>query len=382
MPAAAAALADARPIAAERPLAPALFASLASFCSVVGLYWDVSWHVSVGRDSFFTYPHAVIYLGGVSAGIAGAWLFARSTFGAGRSEGVTVWGMRGPVGGFAIGWGALTMLAAAPFDDFWHAAYGIDARVLSPPHVCLDIGLLTIELGALAIVCTHRSAAGKTRRNAVWAVCLAGLLMTGLLELVTELLSRTYMHTGLFYRTAAMMVPLVLVVAGEVSELRFGCTLATGLYSGLRLVMLWVLPLFHAEPRLGPVLHVNPHFVGPEFPLLLIVPALAIDLVRPRLDGSNLIHALVTGSLFYFLLLALQWPFGDFLNSPAARNAFFGCNQFGYFTNEHSPYFLGQFTTLETHSRFWLNLVVAWPLAIAMAYVGRPFGRWLANLRR
>ena len=44
--------------------------------------------------------------------------------------------------------------------------------------------------------------------------------------------------------------------------------------------LIWILPLFPAEPKLGPVLNPVTQFVPPNFPLLLIVPAFAIDLVR------------------------------------------------------------------------------------------------------
>ena len=40
------------------------------------------------------------------------------------------------------------------------------------------------------------------------------------------------------------------------------------------IVFLWILPLFPAEPKLGPVYHPVTHFIPWEFPLLLIIPAL------------------------------------------------------------------------------------------------------------
>jgi len=32
------------------------------------------------------------------------------------------------------------MLASAPFDDWWHNAYGLDVRIISPPHMVLAAG--------------------------------------------------------------------------------------------------------------------------------------------------------------------------------------------------------------------------------------------------
>ena len=41
------------------------------------------------------------------------------------------------------------MLASAPFDDWWHNAYGLDVRIISPPHMVLAAGFFGIELGTV-----------------------------------------------------------------------------------------------------------------------------------------------------------------------------------------------------------------------------------------
>src|ERR1044071_9408850 len=41
------------------------FVTLASLLSSIGIMWDFSWHVSIGRDKFLTPPHIVIYLGAI-----------------------------------------------------------------------------------------------------------------------------------------------------------------------------------------------------------------------------------------------------------------------------------------------------------------------------
>ena len=45
-----------------------MFAGIAS--GVIGGHWDISWHMSVGRDSFWTPAHLMIQLTGVLVGIA------------------------------------------------------------------------------------------------------------------------------------------------------------------------------------------------------------------------------------------------------------------------------------------------------------------------
>src|ERR1700761_3958843 len=53
---------------------------LAITSSSIGGAWDVSWHRSIGRDTFWTPAHMAIYACGVLAGIICAWLIAEGTF--------------------------------------------------------------------------------------------------------------------------------------------------------------------------------------------------------------------------------------------------------------------------------------------------------------
>src|SRR5207253_8500467 len=110
---------------------------IAATSAVVGVMWDISWHRSIGRDTFWTPAHLAIYLGGVLAGAACGWLVLRTTFSATVEEqaaGVTFWGFRGPLGAWVAIWGALAMLASGPFDNWWHNAYGLDVKVRSEEH--------------------------------------------------------------------------------------------------------------------------------------------------------------------------------------------------------------------------------------------------------
>src|SRR5438876_324800 len=46
----------------------------------IGAHWDVSWHASIGRDTFWTPAHLAIYLCGVLAGIACGYLILSTSF--------------------------------------------------------------------------------------------------------------------------------------------------------------------------------------------------------------------------------------------------------------------------------------------------------------
>jgi hypothetical protein len=89
-----------------------------------------------------------IYLGGVVAGLASGWVVLKTTFAGTATErgcGIKVWGLKGPLGAFLAAWGGIAMITSAPFDDWWHNAYGLDTEILSPPHVVLALGIGVIQ---------------------------------------------------------------------------------------------------------------------------------------------------------------------------------------------------------------------------------------------
>src|SRR2546421_12068308 len=83
-------------------------AAFAVTSAYIGGYWDISWHRSIGRDSFWSAPHLAIYACGVLAGLSSAYLIFATTFGrvtAFRDASVRIWGFSGPAGAFIAAWG-------------------------------------------------------------------------------------------------------------------------------------------------------------------------------------------------------------------------------------------------------------------------------------
>src|SRR5256885_5881101 len=129
------------------------------------------------------------------------------------------------------------------------------------------------------------------------------------------------MHTAHFYFVLATAVPLILAGVARASRYKWAATVITGVYSIFVLLIGWILPLFPAEPNLGPVYHQVTQFTPPEFPLLLIFPAIALDLIWERTARWGILkQALVSAVVFLAVFAAVQWPFANFLASPAARN--------------------------------------------------------------
>ena len=78
--------------------------------AMIGAHWDISWHRSIGRDTFWTAPHIAIQLCGIIAGITCGYLILWTTFTQSqlRANSVNVLGFRGPLGAFICAWGGFT----------------------------------------------------------------------------------------------------------------------------------------------------------------------------------------------------------------------------------------------------------------------------------
>jgi hypothetical protein len=356
--------------------------------AMVGTQWDISWHRSIGRDSFWTPAHICIHLCGVLAGISSGYLILNTTFRADsplRKCSVAMWGFRGPLGAFIAAWGGIAMITSAPFDNWWHDAYGLDVKILSPPHMVLAAGILAVHIGALLLILGQMNRAEGTlrRRLQILFLYVGGMILVCLTTVQMELVFRSTMHTAHFYRVVCIVTPLVFAVVGRASGHRWGATGAASVYTAFLILLNWILPLFPAEPKLGPVYYPVTQFTPPEFPLLVIVPAIALDMLWLRTARwGQLAQAVVSGIVFLGVFAAAQWPFADFLMSPWARNWFFGTKYFGYYVAADSTYAHYEFFPSEPTAAFLREIASALVIATIMSWLGLWWGAWMRRVRR
>jgi hypothetical protein len=356
---------------------------------VIGGHWDISWHMSVGRDTFWTPAHILIQMTGVLVGIACGYMILTTTFGAdatAQNASVKIWGFRGPLGAFVATWGCIAMLTSAPFDNWWHNAYGLDVKIVSPPHTLLSIGSFAIKVGALALMAglMNRSV-NKVRRMLLWLSVFVGAVCVS--QLVTILTIPTWpvnMHTAKCYLAVAIAIPPALLGTSWGLGRRWACTLVAATYTAIALAFQWILPLIPAEPKLGPVYQHITHLIPLRFPLLLIVPAVMLDLLWNKTEKwRSWKLAAVSGPVFVLSFLAVQWPFANFLMSPAARNWFFGMAYFAYFDPAGFLYDPYKFQIAEkTRGEFWAVMAVALLVSIVTARLGLAWGDWMRRMRR
>lgn len=373
----------------------------ASFCVITGLIWDICWHMSIGRDGLLSPPHLVIYLGAVVAGLFSGYEILRKTFWGNdieKAASVKIWGFfYSSLGSLFCVWGALSMLTSAPFDDWWHNTYGLDVTILSPPHTVLILGIIGIQFGAMISVIAVKNqmklfdSFGQERAKVLdktlfWLFALsAGFLLTIWFTLISEELGRMRVHRSSYYIFAGAAFPLLLIAVGKAVSHKWAVTAVAGVYTALMLGTLWIIPLFPAEPKLGPILNHITHYQGFHFPLLLIAPAIVIDTLRYRFAHWNDWKlTLLLGVAFLAVFFAVQWFFGGFLmESPYARNWFFG-SHYWYFGNDPNweyRYKFGPWMVEET-PELLKGLGIALVLTLISTRIGLAWGNWMHKIQR
>lgn len=359
--------------------------------ATIGAAWDVSWHRSIGRDSFWTPAHMMIYLCGVLAGIVGLWLVAQTTLrrdAALRAASVSVFGLRAPLGVFLAGWGGVAMLTSAPFDNWWHNAYGLDVKIVSPPHALLILGIRAVSFGMLFLILAamnRASDAGAHNFSTLQKLFLylGGLAVGGQMFFLQEYTWDVELHRVVAYVAMAIAVPVLFATFWQASRFRWAATTTAAVYTVTLLLEILILPLFPAQPKLGPVFFPVTHMVPAKFPPLIIVPALALDLFWQRTRQWKLWQiALVSGIVFVAVLFAVEWPFAKFLLSRASENRFFGSAYFDY----------GARADGYDRLRHWFRPDSGWGLAFGLlraalyaaisTWLGLAFGRWMRKVQR
>ena len=212
---------------------------LAVTSASIGGAWDVSWHRSIGRDSFWTPAHMAIYACGVLAAVVCGYLILVTTFGrlgaAMRAVSVKVLGFRAPLGAFLAAWGGVAMLTSAPFDNWWHAAYGLDVKIVSPPHTLLILGIRGVAVGVLFLILAEMNrarAAGRTNFSSLQRLFLylGGLMVGGQMFFLMEYTWDVELHSASAYVAMGIALPLTFALLAKASGHRWAATITAAVY--------------------------------------------------------------------------------------------------------------------------------------------------------
>jgi hypothetical protein len=365
--------------------------AIAVTCATIGGAWDVSWHRTIGRDTFWTPAHLLIQACGVLAGVIGLYLLYQTTIRrdpAVRAASVSVFGLRAPLGVFLAGWGGLAMVTSAPFDNWWHNAYGLDVKIVSPPHTLLILGIRAVAIGMMCLILAAMNRAADAHDASFLTLqrlflYLGGLAIGGQMFFLQEYTWDVVLHQVAGYVAMAIMMPILFAILSQASRYRWACTVTAAIYMACILAEILILPLFPATPKLGPVFNPVTHMVPAKFPVLLIVPALALDLLWQRTTNWKFWQiAIVSGLLFVAVLFAVEWPFANFLLSKASENRFFGTIYFDYNSRATGFDRARIFFDPAHGKRLIEGLGIASLCAMLSTWLGLLFGRWMRGVQR
>jgi hypothetical protein len=373
---------------------------LASMCVITGIIWDIAWHMSIGRDGLFSAPHLVTYIGAGAAGIFSGYQVLKTSFWGSASEKgkmINFWGIfYGSLGALFCIWGGLASLTSAPFDDWWHNTYGLDVKILSPPHTILLLGLLSVQMGAMVGVLAYLNKTDSdfdlsiiekyTRRKRLQWMFLftAAFFITSLFTFLSEELGRWAMHRPEFYQVSGAAFSFILIAAGRATGMKWGITYITIIFMIFDWAVNATIRFFPAEPLLGPIHNQITTYQTLGFPLLLVIPGLALDWMRFKFEAKNdWILSIILG-LTFIVTMFIHYPWGNFIHeSPLSRNWFFGSHNWS-FQNDSNFEFRFKYGpwNMKTPMEWFKGFVIACAISIVSMRIGLVWGNWMKKIQR
>jgi hypothetical protein len=152
-------------------MAGALTGLLALLIAVIGFYWDVAWHIDLGRDkNVFTPPHVMILVG----------LWGLSFAGAVTALMASLERVRIPRSAMLLALLGVVASTAFPIDNLWHKAYGLDITLWSPSHLQLVTGGVFGTLAVLLLLAEALPAARPTIVGKAVLVTAFGAALVGM----------------------------------------------------------------------------------------------------------------------------------------------------------------------------------------------------------
>jgi hypothetical protein len=312
-------------------LAPLILGLVGLGLGWAGSTWDVAWHRALGRDTFWSTPHVAMYIGttlvGISSlvAIATAWR-GRQT----RSRELAIGPLHVERSLALVGFGALTIISAAPLDDLWHNMFGRDVDIWSPPHLVAVGGAVLAYCGWAAA-----TALDIPRIAARWRTALAALFLGGLVG--TFVFGMNFYYVFAWSREALLYpvivcatIPFALAAGEALLQQRFASTIVALAYTALNLVGFFLLSALGWPPA--------------AFAPLVVAGALAVDVVRMRTRSPLALGLAFAGA--FILAEGLRLVITAPLPSPAVLSD----RQVGHIATQYWA---------MAQARPWLS---AWPL--------------------
>jgi hypothetical protein len=135
-----------------RFIAPVVLAGLSLQVAVLGMYWDIGYHIDHGRDQgVFTAPHMFI-VAGLQGIVLAALLHGRMRGPQARNERRLPLGLSMSPGGIVLLVCGGVALLGFPLDAVWHALFGEDVTLWGPTHLFMIGGAGVSTLGVWMVM--------------------------------------------------------------------------------------------------------------------------------------------------------------------------------------------------------------------------------------
>ncbi len=270
---------------------PLLLGLVGIVLNALGGSWDVSWHRMLGRDTFWSTPHLVLYGGVTLWGLAALYATVSAMAGrAPRAAELRVGPLHVELGFALVGLGTAAVILSAPLDDAWHRAFGRDVDIWSPPHLAAVASVEVALVGWALMLAPGVFPVGERARVALRAFVIgdvAGVLGFGMNFYYFTASTRD----ALFYPlVVAAIFPAALAFAVVLLPVRWPATSAAAAHLAIGLIVVTGLRATG--------------WASPAFPPLLIAGAAAVDIARRR--GGLLASPLVIGTLFITAFVAAE----------------------------------------------------------------------------
>jgi hypothetical protein len=280
------------------------------------------------------------------------------------------------------------VLTSAPFDNWWHNAYGLDVKIVSPPHALLILGLRGISIGVMFLILAAMNRAAENdevtfKRLQALLLYVGGLAVVGQMFFVQESTWDVKLHQAAAYIAVGIGLPFFFALFSQASRSRWAATTTATVYTVFVIAEILILPLFPAHPKLGPDYNTVTHMVPAKFPILVLAPAVALDLLWQRVKNWKMWQiALLSGFVFIAVLTAVEWPFANFLLSDASKNRFFGTDYFQYNSPADGFDRLRKWFYPDHGIVLYAGLLRAAVYASISTWIGLLFGRWMRGVQR
>lgn len=280
--------------------------------AVFGLYWDISLHISNGRDDgpLANPSHYFILAGLLGVFSAGVLAMAMPKPGSKPSP----WAVKlsntwyAPVGGVLIALSAAFGLVGFPLDDLWHRLFGQDVTLWGPTHLLMLAGAGLTLIGATILLTEGGWARDRKRKNdaprrderivsTLRKAAAGGGLLVALSIFQGEFDFGIAQFQLVFHPLMIMLAAGLALTYARIWVGKGGAIMAALFFILVR----GALTLIVAGPLDRPVAH---------FPLY-IAPAIAVELVGLLMASSirtkPMRFALVAGSAIGTVGLAAEW---------------------------------------------------------------------------